>query len=90
MNNSDETAEISYAIDERYTGNGYMTETLMAVRDLCLNTIMVKRLSGGCEIDNIASRRVMEKCGFTCQKIIKNHLKLSDGFHDMYLFVIEK
>lgn len=90
MNNSDETAEISYAIDERYTGNGYMTEALMAVRDLCLNTIMVKRLSGGCEIDNIASRRVLEKCGFSCKGIIKNHLKLSDGLHDMYLFVIEK
>lgn len=88
VNDSDETAEFNYAIDERYTDNGYMTEALIAVRDLCLNTIQVKRLLGGCEIHNIASRRVMEKCGFTCEGILKNHLELADGYHDMFIFSI--
>ncbi|MBQ1341518.1 MAG: GNAT family N-acetyltransferase [Erysipelotrichaceae bacterium] len=88
VDNSNESCEFNYAIDERFTGNGYMTEALSAVRDLCLNTIMVKRLSGGCEINNTASRRVMEKCGFTCEGLLKNHLELSDGYHDMFIFSI--
>ena len=82
----DEAVEFSYAIDDRYKGNGYMTEALEAVRDYCLNEMEANRIFGGCEINNIASKRVMEKCRFVCEGIIRDHLKLKDGYHDMYMF----
>ena len=81
-----ESLEFNYAIDNRYTCNGYMTEALNRVKDFCLNEIKVNRLFGGCELNNISSKRVMEKCNFKHEGILRNHLKLRDGYHDMHLF----
>ena len=81
-----ESMEFNYAIDERYKGNGYMTEALMVVKDYCFNELKVNRLFGGCEINNIASKKVMEKCSFVYEGTLRNYLKLRDGYHDMYLY----
>lgn len=86
VDNYNESLEFNYAIDNRYTCNGYMTEALNLIKDFCLNEIKVNRLYGGCEINNISSKRVMEKCDFKYEGILRNHLKLRDGYHDMYVF----
>lgn len=83
-----ETVEFNYVIDNRYTNNGYMTEALCLVRDYCLNEIKVNRFQGGCCIENLASKRVMEKCGMKCEGILRKYIILSDGYHDMYMFSI--
>lgn len=83
-----ESLEFNYAIDERYKGNGYMTETLNVVKDYCLDELKVNRLYGGCEVNNIASKRVMEKCSFVYEGTLRNYLKLRDGYHDMHLYSI--
>lgn len=84
--NHNESMEFNYAIDERYKGNGYMTEALNLIKDFCINEIKVNRLYGGCEINNIASKKVMEKCSFKYEGILRNYLKLKDGYHDMLLY----
>lgn len=86
VDNYNESLEFNYAIDNRYTCNGYMTEALNLIKDFCLNEIKVNRLYGGCEINNISSKRVMEKCDFKYEGILRKHLKLRDGYHDMYVF----
>ncbi len=86
VDNYNESLEFNYAIDNRYTCNGYMTEALNLIKYFCLNEIKVNRLYGGCEINNISSKRVMEKCDFKYEGILRNHLKLRDGYHDMYVF----
>ncbi len=83
-----ETVEFNYVIDNRYTNNGYMTEALAKVRDFCLNELKVNRFQGGCVTKNIASKRVMEKCGMQCEGILRNYIILKDGYHDMYMFSI--
>ena len=85
---SDESVEFNYATDERYRGNGYMTEALEAVRDFCINDMKVRRIFGGCEVNNTASRRVMEKCSFRYEKTLHDHLELRDGCHDMHVYSI--
>lgn len=86
VDNYNESIEFNYAIDDRYKGNGYMTEALEAVKNYCLNEINANRIFGGCEINNIASKKVMEKCNFKYEGTLRNHLKLRDGYHDMYMF----
>lgn len=81
-----ESVEFNYAIDERYQKKGYMTEALNEIKNYCLNEIEVNRIYGGCEINNIASKKVMEKCSFVYEGTLRNHLKLCDGYHDMHLF----
>jgi len=85
-----ESLEFNYAIDDRYKGNGYMTEALKIVKEYCLNELKVNRLFGGCEINNIGSKKVMEKCSFVYEGTLRNYLKLRDGYHDMYLYSIIK
>lgn len=86
VDNFNESVEFKYAIDDRYKGNGYMTEALNVVKDFCINDVKVNRIYGGCEINNKGSRRVMEKCSFVYEGTLRNHLKLRDGYHDMLLF----
>lgn len=81
-----ETVEFNYVIDERYSGNGYMTEALNLIKEYSLNELHVNRFQGGCCIENIASKRVMEKCGLECEGILRNYIILCDGYHDMYMF----
>ena len=83
-----ESVEFNYAIDDRYQRNGYMTEALEAVKNYCLNDIKVNRIYGGCEVNNIASKKVMEKCSFIYEGTLRSYLKLRDGYHDMYLYSI--
>ncbi len=87
-NDFNESLEFNYAIDDRYKGNGYMTEALKTVKDYCFNELNVNRLYGGCEINNVASKRVMEKCSFVYEGTLRNYLKLRDGYHDMHLYSI--
>ena len=81
-----ESIEFNYAIDDRYKNNGYMTEALERVKQFCIEELDVNRIYGGCEINNIASKKVMEKCNFVFEGTLRNNLKLRDGYHDMYIF----
>lgn len=83
-----ETVEFNYAIDERYSSKGYMTEALNLIKEFSLNKLDVNRFQGGCCIENIASKRVMEKCNMTCEGILRNYILLNDGYHDMYMYSI--
>lgn len=83
-----ETVEFNYAIDNRYVKKGYMTEALNLVKAYCLKELKVNRFQGGCCIENIASKRVMEKCGMECEGILKKYIILNDGYHDMYMYSI--
>lgn len=87
---SDDSLLFSYAIDNRYTGRGYMTEALAVVRDYALEKLKVSAFVGGCVTKNIASKKVMEKCGLKYQKTIKNHKELADGLQDMDYYSLSK
>ena len=56
--------EIGYHIGKRYTGRGYATEAVRAFLPAMAAAVGANEVYGICLKDNIASRRVMEKCGF--------------------------
>ena len=86
VNEHNDSVEFSYAIDKRYTCKGYMTEALERVKAFSLEELEVIRFQGSCCVENIASRRVMEKCGLEREGNLRKYLKLRDGYHDMYMF----
>ena len=53
--------EVGYWIGREYWGKGVATKALMAF----LSLVQTRPLYAGVAKDNIASRRVLEKCGFT-------------------------
>lgn len=56
--------EVGYHIAKPYTGNGYATEALITFLPPIMERLDITHICGVCSADNIASRRVLEKCGF--------------------------
>lgn len=66
--------EVGYHIAEKYTGNGYATEALKAFIPEVTKLLNITQLLGICRGDNLASRKVLEKCSFQLQNInIENY-----------------
>jgi [ribosomal protein S5]-alanine N-acetyltransferase len=63
-------ATVGYLLARDAWGQGYATEALSAIRDLA-SRIGVHRLYAMCHVDNRASGRVMEKCGFRREGILR-------------------
>ena len=61
----EDTFEVGYHIAKPYTCNGYATEALKAFLDYILTCKNIKKVYGICMCENIASVKVLEKCGFT-------------------------
>ncbi len=59
------TWEIGYHIAENFTGKGYATEAVKAFLPVMAQKLNIKEVYGICLTENLASVRVLEKCGFT-------------------------
>lgn len=60
----DEGWEIGYHIAKNYTGNGYATEAVSSFLPVITEKKALSSVYGICLKENIASVKVMEKCGF--------------------------
>ena len=62
------TVEIGYWLGERYWNKGYATEAAHALIDMAFRTRNnIDHIDARCRVTNIASRRVIQKCGFQFQ-----------------------
>jgi len=67
-------AEVGYVLAREEWGKGYMTEALTAVVEAALALPAIYRVSAICDVDNLASARVMEKAGMTREGVLKRFL----------------
>lgn len=56
--------EIGYHISGAYTGQGYATEAVSAFLPVIMKKLGISSIKGVCLAENIASVKVMERCGF--------------------------
>lgn len=77
----EQDAEIGYWIGRPYWNRGLCTEALRGMIAYCFKVKGFRILWGDCLVDNPASGRVMEKCGFkdTGQINTLSHLYRGDG-----------
>lgn len=61
----DGTWEIGYHIAKEFTGKGYATEAVKAFLPAMAQKLNLSEIYGICLAENLASMRVLEKCGFT-------------------------
>lgn len=61
---NDEEWEIGYHIGGDYTGHGYATESVSAFLPVIMKKLGIDTIKGVCLAENIASVKVMERCGF--------------------------
>lgn len=60
----DATWEIGYHIGADYTKKGYATEAVQAFLPVIMKQLKISEITGVCLADNLASAKVMERCGF--------------------------
>lgn len=62
--NSDGVVEIGYGITEQYQEHGYATEAVKAISHWAFQEPKVTAIEAEINDKNIASKKVLEKCGF--------------------------
>ena len=60
----DGTWEIGYHIGAAYTKNGYATEAVKAFLPVIMPKLGISQMAGICLLENKASIKVLERCGF--------------------------
>lgn len=76
---ADEWGEIGYCIGRRWWGLGIMTEVLDAVLAFLLGEVGLHRVMLRYDVQNIASGRVMAKCGLVPEGVLREHHRRRDG-----------
>jgi [ribosomal protein S5]-alanine N-acetyltransferase len=89
----DQKWELGYVLARSYWGKGYMTEVLKRLVDWALKQKEIYRVWSVCDVDNLASARVMEKAGMKREGILRRwsmHPTISDEPRDSYCYSITK
>lgn len=66
--------EIGYVLARRYWGQGIMTEAARGVVAVALDFPWIHRVWATCDVENLASARVLEKAGMTFEGILRRWL----------------
>ena len=66
-------------------GKGYGTESLSAMTDFCFEHTELKRLWAEVDIRNISSWKMLEKCGYTREGLIRQG-KMVNTWCDYYIY----
>lgn len=86
---SDRMAKMAVRLSEQYHGRGYATEALRTVVRFCFEKTELKRLWADVDIRNKASCRMLEKCGFIQEGMIRQG-KMVSTWCDYYLYGLLK
>ncbi len=78
--------EIGYALSREYWNKGIMTEALNIVNRYCYDELNVNRIEANCFIENIGSKKVLEKCGFRSEGILREKFYAKGKYNDVEIF----
>lgn len=86
----DGNVEIGYSLNRTYWNHGYATESCKALCAYLFNEEGVRRIKIRHHVDNIGSRRVIEKCGFIKEGVERQLVKFEDGYADIAIYSMFK
>jgi ribosomal-protein-alanine N-acetyltransferase len=77
---------IGYIINPLYWKNGYATEAAQALIDYTTVSSKIKSVNATCDVLNIASQKVLGKCGFKLISTIEKDFKMKGRYRDTYVY----
>jgi len=83
------TAEFGYLLARSQWGNGYATEAARAIVDWASSVPGIRRISATCDVDNLASARVLEKAGLKREATLRQAIvrpNVSSEPRDAYVY----
>lgn len=81
-----QSISIGYWIGAPYSRQGHMTAALRSLIPFVFTTLGFHRLEAACLPSNIASRGLLEKCGFEHEGFARKYLKINGLWQDHLLF----
>jgi ribosomal-protein-alanine N-acetyltransferase len=85
-----QSASLGYGVDEAWNGRGIAQRLVRAAIALAFGELGLHRLEAGTLLDNLASQRVLERCGFGRIGISPRHLQIAGRWSDHVLFCITR
>jgi ribosomal-protein-alanine N-acetyltransferase len=73
-------AALGYAIARTHWGHGYMTECIRSVIAWGVSVAGLHRIEAICDVDNVGSERVMQKCGMRLEGTLRDY-RLEQGVY---------
>ncbi len=86
-------AELGYVLARTFWGRGYMTEAARVIVDWVLKQEGIYRVWAFCDVENLASARVLEKVGMQREGVLRRwmiHPNVSDEPRDCYCYAITR
>jgi RimJ/RimL family protein N-acetyltransferase len=84
---------VGYVAARTHWGKGYMPETTRVIIAWAFQQPSIYRVYATTDVENIASRRVLEKVGMQCEGVLRKyiiHPNISDVPRDSYMYAITK
>lgn len=82
---NDRMASVAIRLAPSCQGQGYGTEALSAITGFCFEKTELKRLWTEVDVRNIPSQRMLEKCGYTKEGLIRQG-KMVNMWCDYYIY----
>lgn len=77
---------LGYWIGEPFQRRGYMKEAILAVVHHAFTTMDLSRVEAACLPENVASRGVLEKCGFKYEGVAQSYLQIAGRWRNHVLY----
>jgi ribosomal-protein-serine acetyltransferase len=90
LNTAHGSAEIGYWIDKDFEGRGIITRCCSVLIDYLFEVRGLNRIQINCNVENVRSRAVPERLGFTLEGIHRQVERLQGKFGDWAVYAILK
>jgi len=77
---------LGYWIGAPFARHGYMREAIAALSHHAFTQLDISRLQAACLPENVASRGVLEKCGFKYEGVAQSYLQIAGRWRNHVLY----
>jgi ribosomal-protein-alanine N-acetyltransferase len=78
--------EMGYVLAVPFWGKGLMTEALQRICRFLFDECSMNRIEAECCIENPSSAKVMEKCGFVFEGVLREKIWIKDRFWNLKMY----
>ncbi|MFN6464240.1 MAG: GNAT family protein [Nostoc sp. DedVER02] len=89
-NPQEHSAEVGYEVASNFWRQGIMTEAVHTILQFGFKKMGLHFVVAQVMLNNIASKKLLEKLGFQSQGVLKQHGFFKGQYHDLEQFVINK
>ncbi|WDI31416.1 GNAT family protein [Hyphococcus flavus] len=79
---------LGYWIGAPYVRLGYGAKAVAAMLDHLFDAISLNRVIAACQPENIASQKLLERCGFKKEGLARDYLKINGAWRDHLIYAV--